>query len=155
MNTLICLFWEQPPEDQHNGFIISYTINCNIDGEFAFSYTTQEHVRSICTDVWSASSTISCSILASTSAGDGPSTTPLSVITEGRQFLSILSIIVRKAFILPTQTLLVLISTSFHLAQHLESIKPLLLSLMTGLLDLYLYQKLVFRFGAQAEQMFM
>lgn len=79
---MVCLTWNPPPEERQNGVIISYTISCT-DNELI----VKGHVRSYCIDFRLGGQPYDCSILASTAVGDGPSTSTISVTTEGKALI--------------------------------------------------------------------
>lgn len=82
-NTVVCLSWSPPLEGRQNGVIISYTISCSINSN-SISQEVKGHLRGYCVDYRLGGWLFSCSIFASTSAGDGPSTNTIDVTTEGK-----------------------------------------------------------------------
>lgn len=84
---MVCLSWDPLPENRRNGIIISYTLTCSSSGD-SFSQVVKEHVRSFCLDLRLGNQQFSCSVLASTAAGDGPPTDTISVTTEGSNNVS-------------------------------------------------------------------
>ena len=71
--------WDAPAD---NIRIISYTITCYISSELTISITLNP-VNSVTLDEFMPSTTYTCSIYASTTGGDGPSTSSVNVTTEG------------------------------------------------------------------------
>ena len=88
---MVCLSWDPPPEDGQNGAIISYTLTCS-SGDDVYSQVVKQHIRSFCLDLRLGNVEFTCSVLASTAIGAGPPTEPLTVTTEGNNFLLLIPV---------------------------------------------------------------
>lgn len=84
VDTAVCLSWDQPPEGQQNGVIISYLVTCN-STDYTLSHLLKGIADSFCIDIF-VGDAVSCQVLASTAVGDGPSAT-ITVQTEGASAL--------------------------------------------------------------------
>ena len=84
-NTVISFTWGPVEEDQRNGVIAYYTLRCSIDSEKVFSLNLTYTVEEITVGVYETSSTYTCTISASTLAGEGPTASD-SVATGGEYF---------------------------------------------------------------------
>ena len=71
-DTVLSLNWEPPAEDEQNGDITSYFLQCSIDDEVVFQLNLTI-IQSIELGVYEVDSTYSCSIYASNSIGEGSS----------------------------------------------------------------------------------
>ena len=83
-DTMICLSWNPPPESEQNGVIVSYTLACTIDDEPSISHKVKNFVLNFCADLYLTNQDFSCSVLASTTAGDGPTTESITMTTESK-----------------------------------------------------------------------
>ena len=82
-DTVLTLTWDPPAEDSQNGDILSYFLNCTVDGTSQFELNLTSLVEEISLGVYKESSTCTCTISASNSDGEGP-TTSASVTTGGK-----------------------------------------------------------------------
>lgn len=80
--SLTCI-WDPPEEDLQNGEIVSYTLTCSSDSEMVVDITLNPTVFEISVDLFSHSTTYTCSVAASTEVGIGPYSNTVSVMTEG------------------------------------------------------------------------
>ena len=83
MTSLVCT-WSPPDEALQTVSITSYTLSCNTNNETVVDLTLKATVFEISIDLFSSATTYTCTVLASNSAGNGPSST-LNITTEGIQ----------------------------------------------------------------------
>ena len=81
--TAVCLTWNPPPEDQHNGALTTYTLTCA--GVSNYVQAVKAHVRSFCFNNRVRNQELSCSMTASTAAGTGLATVAITATTGGVQ----------------------------------------------------------------------
>ena len=86
-DTVVTFTWDPPTEDSQNGDIVSYYLSCSIGSAVQFELNLTSSVEEISLGVYEVSSTYSCSVSASNSAGQGP-TASTNVTTSGKQSLS-------------------------------------------------------------------
>lgn len=77
--TVLSASWDAP-EDEN---VISYTLNCSVDGEDVLSLETT--LLEVSVGVYRTSTTYSCTVYATTSNGDGTPTDAMSVTTGGKK----------------------------------------------------------------------
>ena len=77
--------WQPPTGDR---VILSYTLRCSVNGTIEFSVQLNS-VLQIILDELKPNITYSCTVYASSSGGDGPSTAPVSAMTEGRMYINL------------------------------------------------------------------
>ena len=84
--TSLTCSWDLPAEDDRNGVIVSFTLRCSSGGETVIDLILNptSTVYEITVDLYKRSATYSCTVAASTAVGMGPSTTAVSVTTDGR-----------------------------------------------------------------------
>lgn len=80
--TTLTFEWDPPAEDERGGTLVSYTLACNNDddGDDAFEVDLNV-IEKITVDEFLPSTSYTCTILASTNGGDGP-TASVSATTE-------------------------------------------------------------------------
>ena len=83
-NTVITFTWDPPAEDERNGAIVYYFISCNIGSTLQFELNLTNTTEEISMGVYETSSTYTCTISASNSAGEGPTTSD-TITTSGRE----------------------------------------------------------------------
>jgi hypothetical protein len=71
-DTVVTFTWDPPTEDSQNGDIVSYYLSCSIGSAVQFELNLTSSVEEISLGVYEVSSTYSCSVSASNSAGQGP-----------------------------------------------------------------------------------
>ena len=76
--------WDQPEVDEQNGDIVSYNLVCMSGGESVIDLTLNPTVLAVYLDLYSLSTTYSCTVAASTAAGMGPRSEAITVTTECR-----------------------------------------------------------------------
>ena len=77
--------WSPPPEDEIGGTLTSYTLSCSSDNGDNFDIDVKGTAETIKIDEFLPSTDYTCTILASTNDGDGP-TASVSITTEGRWY---------------------------------------------------------------------
>ena len=80
-NTVVTFTWDAVAEGDRNGDIAYYTLRCKIGSEEQFSVNLTYTVEEISVGIYKVSSTYTCTISASTQAGEGP--TASNPITAG------------------------------------------------------------------------
>ena len=71
-NTVITFTWDPVAEEEQNGYVSYYTLQCSINSEKQFELNLTYSVEEILIGVYEVSSTYSCTISASNAAGEGP-----------------------------------------------------------------------------------
>ena len=84
-NTVATFIWDPPAEDEQNGDIVSYFLSCNIGSTVQFQLNLTDSVEEVAVGVYETSSTYTCTISASNSAGEGP--TASDSFTTGGKFM--------------------------------------------------------------------
>ena len=83
-DTIICLSWDPPPESDQNGVIVSYTLVCTEDEEPCIWHQVKSFIVNFCADLYLPNQHFTCSVSASTAAGDGPTTESITLTTESK-----------------------------------------------------------------------
>lgn len=81
MTGLTCS-WDPPEENVQNGEIISYSLTCSSGGQIVVDLTLKPTVFEVTVDLFSHSTTYTCSVAATNSIGTGP-ISDISATTEG------------------------------------------------------------------------
>ena len=81
-DTVLTFTWDPPATDSQNGDIVSYFLSCSINSVEQFELNLTSAVEEISLGVYEVSSTYTCTISASNSDGEGP-TTSATAITGG------------------------------------------------------------------------
>lgn len=83
-NTVITFMWDPPAQEDRNGAIVSYFISCSIGSALQFELNITNNTQEISMGVYETSSTYTCTISASNSAGEGPTASD-TITTSGKQ----------------------------------------------------------------------
>lgn len=78
-NTVLSILWSPPAEDEQNGAITSYSLNCSIDNDSDFELIL-DSAQNIFLGAFTPMTTYTCSVSASTAVGAGPSAIASTII---------------------------------------------------------------------------